>query len=99
MNIKPAIGIVMNIAHGSAAQPQFPSLASDPQKTNESAAPAIKGITANTGERTIASNPVFGLSTEDRLLSAIVLSQTKDIRNLATDEVIYLQPLYFPISL
>jgi hypothetical protein len=73
MNIKPASGIVMNIAHGSAAQPQFPSLASDPQKTNESAAPAIKGITANTGERTIASIPVFGLSNKLGLLLVIIL--------------------------
>ena len=41
MNITAAAGIVKNINQGRAAQPQFPSFASGPQKTTESKAPKM----------------------------------------------------------
>ena len=96
--MQPASGIVINIAQGSAAQAQFPSLASGPQKTRESAAPAIRGITANTGERTMASKPVFGFSNEFGLLLVIILpAKSEDLREsylefylLATNLLFYL---------
>ena len=42
-----AIGIVKNINQGRAAQPQFPSFESGPQKITERKAPAINGKMAS----------------------------------------------------
>lgn len=58
-----AIGIVKNINQGRAAQPQFPSFASGPQKITERKAPAINGKMASNGASAIASRPVFTLQT------------------------------------
>lgn len=79
-----AIGIVKNINQGRAAQPQFPSFASGPQKITDINAPKIKGDIANSGARTIATNPVFTLT---------------DLRFLNSDKVVPPAPIFLSLSL
>ena len=58
-NITTAAGIVKNMNQGSAAQPQFASLASGPQNKVASGYAIKNGETAKIGDSPVITNPVI----------------------------------------